>query len=448
MDGTTSANDPLFMNPIDLSTTTLPFVGGDYSLKPQSPAIDRGNDSYNTLATDLAGNPRRYATIDLGAYEFPCYPMGAENDAATTTAPNAVVIDVLANDYLNSCSTLLFDTVAGKGARHGSVVIIPAGNMLEYTPDAGHFGIDSLDYEIGCIDCKASARRVYIMTLASASEDYYACPSPSPYAMTKMSFVKIPEVTYDWYDDTGTNKIESLTDTLQRSATTATQTFFARPLWHGIEFLPATVRLHPSADEAPGISDIRLTLCPTTARDIYLTSYLDSLPYVSAVNWTTTGVSPAITDVATGALNTGAFPPRGTFTYTYTRDSKCATAQAVGKAYVHIPSGRIPHRNDTIAICRDQASAININSIFGFELDGVLKYDIHDPAHAISDNVASTPLGARYFDGAKAYDAVKTNPDYNVAYHGAVEKGFVFEYDYSSSNSIAGKKRIVIVVTN
>jgi hypothetical protein len=157
---------------------------------------------------------------------------------------------------------------------------------------------------------------------------------------------------------------------------------------------------------------------------------------------------PAITDASTGALNTGAFPPRGTFTYTYARDSKCATTQAVGKAYVHIPQGKMPRRPDTIVICRDQASAININSIFGFELGGVLKYDIHDPANAISANVASTPLGALFFDGAKAYDAAKTNPDYNVAYHGAIKTGFIFEYDYSASNCIAGKKRIVVVIEN
>jgi hypothetical protein len=321
---------------------------------------------------------------------------------------------------------------------------------LEYTPDAGHLGIDSLDYEIGCIDCKAPARRVYILTLAPKVSDYYACPSPSPYAMATMSFVKITDVTHNWYDAAGTVKIESATDTLRRPATTVMQTFLARPLWSDMEFPFDTVRLHPIADEAPTVADIRVTLCPTTARDIYLTAYLDSLPYFSAVNWTTTGMSPVITDAATGALNTGAFPPRGTFTYTYTRDSRCAFPQSrvTGKAYVHIPQGRIPRRPDTIAICRDQASAINVNSVFGFELDGTLKYDIHDPANAISAHVKSTPLGALYFNGAKAYDAAKTNPDYNVAYHGAVETGFIFEYNYSSSNCIAGKKRIVIVVTD
>ncbi|GAA5484560.1 LamG-like jellyroll fold domain-containing protein [Haloferula sargassicola] len=51
---------------------------GDLSLSPGSPAIDRGNNSFTSQLTDLAGNPRvadgdsnLVATVDLGAYEAP-----------------------------------------------------------------------------------------------------------------------------------------------------------------------------------------------------------------------------------------------------------------------------------------------------------------------------------------------------------------------------------------
>jgi hypothetical protein len=48
-------------------------TGNDnYSLNGTSPAINIGNNSYNSSVTDLAGNPRIFnsVTIDLGAYEY------------------------------------------------------------------------------------------------------------------------------------------------------------------------------------------------------------------------------------------------------------------------------------------------------------------------------------------------------------------------------------------
>lgn len=53
-------NDPLFLDP----------VSGNYQLNSNSPAINIGNNSYNSQAADLAGAPRiQLGTVDLGAYE-------------------------------------------------------------------------------------------------------------------------------------------------------------------------------------------------------------------------------------------------------------------------------------------------------------------------------------------------------------------------------------------
>ncbi|MGI5832140.1 MAG: YDG domain-containing protein [Thermoguttaceae bacterium] len=52
-------------------------AGGDYTLAPQSLAIDQGDNTYATWATDLAGNPRISSlVVDIGAYEyqFPVVP--------------------------------------------------------------------------------------------------------------------------------------------------------------------------------------------------------------------------------------------------------------------------------------------------------------------------------------------------------------------------------------
>ena len=70
--------DPLFVDPI--SAAIAPTSEGNYSLRPNSPAIDAGNNIiYLTTRsivdfsdeTDLAGNPRLSgSSIDIGAYEY------------------------------------------------------------------------------------------------------------------------------------------------------------------------------------------------------------------------------------------------------------------------------------------------------------------------------------------------------------------------------------------
>jgi hypothetical protein len=69
--GTDSGNnldaDPLFV--LEVDPLTAPTTAGDLRLLTGSPAIDVGDDSANATTTDLAGNPRKVGTIDLGAYE-------------------------------------------------------------------------------------------------------------------------------------------------------------------------------------------------------------------------------------------------------------------------------------------------------------------------------------------------------------------------------------------
>jgi hypothetical protein len=72
--GTNLTGDPLFTS----------FATGDYTLKPTSPLIDRGDPSVVTPGElDLAGNPRAQGAPDVGAFEYqpPAQP--------PPTAPNA-----------------------------------------------------------------------------------------------------------------------------------------------------------------------------------------------------------------------------------------------------------------------------------------------------------------------------------------------------------------------
>ncbi|MGG2108038.1 InlB B-repeat-containing protein [Lysinibacillus pakistanensis] len=71
--------EDLFINPSQ----------SDYRLRANSPAINKGNNSDNTILTDLSGNPRiQGVKIDLGAYEaFPYTVTYQENGAINGDVP-------------------------------------------------------------------------------------------------------------------------------------------------------------------------------------------------------------------------------------------------------------------------------------------------------------------------------------------------------------------------
>jgi hypothetical protein len=441
-DGSTS---PLFVNVVAATSLADRQTGGDYRLQTGSPAINGGDNSVYALGEtpdlsmiliDLEGNPRfKDIAIDLGAYEMQGIPITATDDTVMTRVRIPVTILALANDDLGTCPAVVVAMLAVPV--HGTANVNSIDNTLEYTPDLipEHFGIDSLDYEIQC-DGNRSQARVYILTLKPLLEEYYACPGTS----LVVGFAKSDNVSYDWYESTGTNKFASSADPITVNKDVAgTQVYLARPSWRAMSFPFDTVKVYPAPDRTPSVADIRLTLCPSPVRPVYLTTYLDSLSYASAVHWTTSAGSPSITDPSTGALDLSHFPERGTFTYTYVRDSECSTTTASGKAYVHVAHGKLPPRRDTIMICRDHASSININAIFGFDLGSSPTY-----SNDLSSYISTTALNAVIFDGDKAYDNSSAPV---VTCRGFVGKAFEFEYDYTASDctgDITGK--IVIVI--
>jgi hypothetical protein len=69
LDGTNSANNPQF-NQLVHALPGKPTVDGDYHLAVKNPVVDRGNNGFNTVSTDLDGNARiQGCSVDLGAYE-------------------------------------------------------------------------------------------------------------------------------------------------------------------------------------------------------------------------------------------------------------------------------------------------------------------------------------------------------------------------------------------
>ena len=89
-------DDPLFVAPV--TPSSAPSFNGDYRLKGLSPVIDEGDNSFNSLPTDLAGNPRKQgASIDMGAYEAAPTPDFSVHKTSDT--PTAAVGDTINYTY-------------------------------------------------------------------------------------------------------------------------------------------------------------------------------------------------------------------------------------------------------------------------------------------------------------------------------------------------------------
>jgi hypothetical protein len=439
--GIISSADPQFVN----------AANGDYRLSTVgvlSPAIDKGDNSLydgvtlpdlSGIIADLDGSPRFMGSfIDLGAYEAQLIPVRAVRDSALTTVATPITVAALANDNRGSCpdSPLqLFAVVADRGQNHGTADIVASpDSLLVYTPfNDGYYGIDSIAYEIGCSG-SVDTGWVYVLILNPLSKEYRACTGSD----VVIGFRHIDEVHYAWYESDGITTVPNLEDSVitVTNYSGVPETYYAEASWRGITFPLDTLSLSPALDTPPTVHDIRIELCPTPARTVRLSSHLDSLDYLSAVNWSKVNASsPAVT--ATGEINSDDFPSRGTFTYRYKRYSECSTSWAVAKAYVHVPHDKLPHRPDTVLICLALTDRVNVNSILGFELGGDIS-----PEGVSIDYTATAPSGALLFNAATAHSQATGN---DVTYRSISGKAFDFTYDCSPSDCCTETKRIVIV---
>jgi hypothetical protein len=445
-----SQADPLFANLVSAPDLNTPAIGGDFRLKAGSPAINVGDNDLTpaNLTADLAGSQRSVGIIDLGAYESQTIDDYVLTTVSTPIMP--VKIDVLANDCLGACTyaTLdLFDIISGKGPHHGTLTI-ESNNTLTYTPDSGYFGLDSLDYNWRCSSVTAQAR-VYIMILKPLSDEYRACPEDSVTA----GFKNVPGVTFDWYDNKET-LIKSSADsiTLHRNFDTL-QILYAEPNWNGIRYLRDTVLLHIGPDcicVPPEVHDIRITLCPYPSRTVNLTSFLDSLPNVNTVEWIQPNLQNFI-DVSTGTLNSAQFLSHGTFTYTYSRISKCSAIPSIAKTYIYVPNPNdaVLRHPDTVMVCTSNTTMVNVTGMFGLELGGTWEYDdTVNSDNTVFDNTVevvppSQHAGAVIFNAKNAHAIAGNN--YNVNYRDVAGKKFAFKYSYTPSAGVTNTKQIVIV---
>jgi hypothetical protein len=201
--------------------------------------------------------------------------------------------------------------------------------------------------------------------------------------------------------------------------------------------------------------DIRLQLCTGLTSQIHLSSYLDTLNFVS-VAWSriSTG-SPDFTGstaTTTGTLNTADFS-LGTHIYEYAMTNICNTS-ATGRVYIKKTANPVvPAMVDTIVICQSTPSAahLQLNQMLGLETNGIWSYDALLNQYVTAKTSPSQFAGAYIFDAASAWAATSSSLSaYKITYNSDTNAAaFRFKYTTGSQNCFGNRERhLVLVITS
>jgi hypothetical protein len=189
------------------------------------------------------------------------------------------------------------------------------------------------------------------------------------------------------------------------------------------------------------VSDIRVEVC-SDRNNINLSKYVDT---VELLKLTWSGNLPI--DESTGIIPSIPSTAPTTYTFQYTASNFCTTLKA--NLYLQTVNDRMPFTPpDTIAICYEQAEALQINQIIGIDVEGGEWYT----APVLSDTYArlspadSPFAGAFVFYGKKAYLDEVLLP--TIPYHGIPAHMVDFYYSTPDDSCMGGKVyKTVIVLT-
>ncbi|MDR2563718.1 MAG: hypothetical protein LBC98_07225 [Prevotellaceae bacterium] len=197
--------------------------------------------------------------------------------------------------------------------------------------------------------------------------------------------------------------------------------------------------------------DVRLHLCPSPDRSIFLSGYLDTL-YLKRVKWNemhrgTVSFVPG-TDASTGELRTGAFS-LGTHIYRYDAVSECSTGS--GKVYIKVLSrNSIALHPDTVVVCHTIPSSayMQLNQILGLEIDGTWSYNADLNPYVTVYAAPSNFVGAHFFDAQKAWADGKGTPGRYKSDPLARRYEFTYTPGQGGCLSDNSPRKMVLIVTN
>jgi predicted outer membrane repeat protein len=92
--GNSIDSDPAFIAPIDYSSA--PTASGNFRIVQNSPAVDVGNNAFNTTNSDLDGHARIFGSaIDLGGYEYTTYSLSTNivGSGSISRSPDTIVYE-------------------------------------------------------------------------------------------------------------------------------------------------------------------------------------------------------------------------------------------------------------------------------------------------------------------------------------------------------------------
>jgi hypothetical protein len=196
--------------------------------------------------------------------------------------------------------------------------------------------------------------------------------------------------------------------------------------------VPVTVSIDKNAVNYP---DIVVRVCPSVSA-VNLSKYLDTAG-LPAVVWKGLSINSS-----TG--ETGAIPSHGVYTYKYSVTG-CESTPLQRIVYLHVVSNdKSLFLRDTVAVCWEQAEALQINQMFGIEAPGVWTTI---PDLMTSAYIRQTPVGAVIFNGTAAYKyAAGAESLPIITYQNEPAKIIEFYYTVPAG-CLTKKYKVVIVLT-